>query len=85
MNFKLLLILAGILVFGVGNARNTYAAPPSSGCALLTPAQIQKVLEHTGTTYTDTGLTNGTTYYYAVNANGSWGVSNFSNQVSATP
>jgi hypothetical protein len=45
MHFKLLLILAGILVFGLGNARNTYAAPPSSGCALLTPAQIQKVLE----------------------------------------
>lgn len=45
MNFKFLLILAGILVFGLGNAWNTYAAPPSSGCALLTPAQIQKVLE----------------------------------------
>jgi len=45
MNFKLLLILAGILVVGLSNARNTYAAPPSSGCALLTPAQAQKVLE----------------------------------------
>lgn len=39
----------------------------------------------TTTTYTDVGLTNGTTYYYAVNADGSWGVSNFSNQVSVTP
>jgi hypothetical protein len=44
MRFRLLLILAGIVVFGLGNARNTYAAPPSSNCALLTPAQIQKVL-----------------------------------------
>jgi hypothetical protein len=44
MRFKLLLILAGMLVVGLGNARNTYAAPPSSNCALLTPAQIQKVL-----------------------------------------
>jgi len=35
--------------------------------------------------FTDTTVTNGTTYYYAVNANGSWGVSNFSNVVSATP
>jgi hypothetical protein len=39
----------------------------------------------TTTSYTDVGLTNGTTYYYEVNADGSWGVSNFSNQVSATP
>jgi len=44
MNFKLL-ILAGILGFGLGNARNTDAATPSSGCALLTPAQIERVLE----------------------------------------
>lgn len=35
--------------------------------------------------FTDTTVTNGTTYYYAVNANGSWGVSNFSNIVSAIP
>jgi hypothetical protein len=35
--------------------------------------------------FTDTTVTNGTTYYYAVNANGSWGVSNFSNVVTATP
>jgi hypothetical protein len=35
--------------------------------------------------FTDTTVTNGTKYYYAVNANGSWGVSNFSNIVSVTP
>jgi hypothetical protein len=39
----------------------------------------------TTTSYTDPGLTNGTTYYYEVVANGSWGVSNPSNPASATP
>ena len=37
------------------------------------------------TSYTDAGLANGTTYYYVVVAEGSWGVSNPSNQASATP
>jgi hypothetical protein len=39
----------------------------------------------TTTSYTDAGLANGTTYYYLVVAEGSWGVSNPSNQASATP
>lgn len=39
----------------------------------------------TGTTYTDTNLTNGTTYYYLVNANYSNGLSALSNEASATP
>ena len=39
----------------------------------------------TSASYTDAGLTNGTTYYYLVVANGSWGVSNPSNQVFAAP
>ncbi|MDQ2982572.1 MAG: hypothetical protein M3R70_01410, partial [Actinomycetota bacterium] len=39
----------------------------------------------TATSYTDTGLTNGTTYYYVVSAMNSSGESPNSNQVSATP
>jgi hypothetical protein len=39
----------------------------------------------TGPSYTDTGLTNGTTYYYVVTANGPAGESANSSQVSATP
>lgn len=44
MSCKLLLIPAGIVVFGLVNAPNTYASPPGSGCVLLTPTQIQKAL-----------------------------------------
>jgi fibronectin type 3 domain-containing protein len=39
----------------------------------------------TGTTYTDTGLTNGTTYYYYVVAANAGGVSPASNEVNAVP
>ncbi len=38
-----------------------------------------------GTTYTNTGLTNGTTYYYKVKAVSGGGTSGYSNEVSATP
>ena len=60
----------------------TTTIPISNGVTYL-PASVQN--PPTGTTFTDTTVTNSTTYYYAVNANGSWGVSNFSNIVSATP
>lgn len=39
----------------------------------------------TATSYTDTGLTNGTTYYYVISAANSYGQSANSTQVSATP
>jgi hypothetical protein len=39
----------------------------------------------TGTSYTDTGLTNGTTYYYVVTATNGQGESLNSNEASATP
>ena len=39
----------------------------------------------TGTTYANTSLTNGTTYYYKIKAVNSNGVSGYSNEASATP
>jgi hypothetical protein len=39
----------------------------------------------TGTTYTNTGLTNGTTYYYYVSAVNAGGIGPDSNEVNATP
>ena len=39
----------------------------------------------TGTTYTNTGLTNGTMYYYRITATNSSGTSGYSNEASATP
>jgi len=39
----------------------------------------------TGTTYTDTGRTNGTKYYYKVKAVNFWGAGSYSNEASATP
>lgn len=44
-----------------------------------------KIASSTGTSYTNTGLTNGTTYYYVVAANLSAGESANSNEASATP
>lgn len=47
-----------------------------------TEAQIASV---TATTYADTSVTNGTTYYYVVSAYNSYGASANSNEVGATP
>jgi hypothetical protein len=63
--------------------RGTTSTMPTSGGIPYLPASVQN--PPTGTTFTDTTVTNGTTYYYAVSADGNWGVSNFSNIVSATP
>jgi len=71
----------GATYYGVW--RGTTSTIPTSGPIPYLPASVQN--PPTGTTFTDTTVTNGTTYYYAVSADGSWGVSNFSNVVSATP
>jgi hypothetical protein len=42
--FKLLLIAAALLLAGACSTRSAYAAPQATGCSMLTPAQIQKVL-----------------------------------------
>jgi len=63
--------------------RSTTSTVPLTDPDAYLPAGVQN--PPTGTTFTDTTVASGTTYYYAVNANGSWGVSNFSNVVSATP
>ena len=51
----------------------------------MTPANGTKIGGITGTTYTQTGLTNGTTYFYVVTAVDTGGESPASNQASATP
>src|SRR5215831_3899832 len=47
-------------------------------------AEMQ-IAAQAGTSFTDTGLTNGTTYYYVVSAYNSYGASSNSNEASATP
>ena len=46
---------------------------------------VTVVAGYTGTTYTNTGLANGTTYYYVVTASGSGGTSGNSPEAWATP
>ena len=41
---KVAVVLGTFLVFTICGSQASYAAPPADNCALLTPAQIQKVL-----------------------------------------
>ena len=41
---KVAVVLGTFLVFAMCGSRAAYAAPPTDGCSLLTPSQIQKVL-----------------------------------------
>jgi len=86
------------LVATPGNAEiilNWSAYPGATGYAILRSATSGGPFSYidvnagfeppsTATSYTDAGLPNGTTYYYEVVADGSWGVSNPSSPASAT-
>ena len=83
---------------GDGSASLTWTAPASNGGAAISGYNIYRgtsaggegstaVGTVNGTTlgFTDTGLTNGTTYYYTVKAVNSVGTSSASNEANATP
>jgi hypothetical protein len=80
---------------GNGSVSLTWSAPSSNGGAQITDYAVyrgpntgsESLLTTTGgaLTYTDTGLTNSTTYYYKVAAINSAGTGALSNEVSATP
>ncbi len=79
---------------GVGNITLTWTPPTDNGGAPVTSYQIfrgtasgsETLISATGsTTFTDTGLTPGTTYYYYVKAVNSAGASMASNEISGTP
>ena len=83
---------------GDGSVSLTWTAPASNGGAAVSGYNIYRgtsadgeggtaVGTVSGTTlsFTDTGLTNGTTYYYTVKAVNSAGTSAASNEASATP
>jgi hypothetical protein len=67
--------------YNVARGTTSGGACPS-GCNYINTANSSPT---TTTSYTDVNLTNGTTYYYVVNANYSAGFSGLSNQASATP
>ena len=80
-----------------GSVSLTWAPPASNGGAAITGYNIYRgtsaggesatpiAANVAGTSFTDTGLVNGTTYYYTVAAVNSAGVSPKSNETSATP
>ncbi len=80
-----------------GQVSLSWAAPTSAGSASITGYDVLRgttsqgeapapvATDVSGTTFTDTGLTNGTTYYYEVEAANSVGASAPSNEASATP
>jgi fibronectin type 3 domain-containing protein len=75
-----------------GNAQVTVSWSATSGAtsynvkrATTSGGPYTTVASPTSTSYTDTGLTNGTTYYYIVTAVNSAGESANSSEVSATP
>jgi len=69
----------GATSYNVARGTTSGGACPA-GCNYITNSNPP-----TTTSYTDTGLANGTTYYYQVNANYSAGLSGLSNEASATP
>ncbi|HEX9043810.1 MAG TPA: fibronectin type III domain-containing protein [Candidatus Limnocylindrales bacterium] len=82
---------------GNGQVALSWSAPSSNGGSAVTSYSVYRGTSSggesttpiatvtTGTTYTDTGLTNGTTYYYTVAATNSSGTGSTSNEASATP
>src|SRR5258708_25627363 len=71
----------GATSYNVARGTTSGGACPS-GCNYI---NISNSSPTTTTSYTDPGLTNGTTYYYVVNASYSSDLSGLSNQASATP
>jgi fibronectin type 3 domain-containing protein len=82
---------AGLLATA-GNAQVALSWNASSGAAsyglsrsTTSGGPYSKIATPTGTSYTDLGLTNGTTYYYVVAATNSAGTSAYSGEASAKP
>jgi fibronectin type 3 domain-containing protein len=84
------------LQISAGNAQVTltWSAPANNGGSAITGYKIYRgtpsgaisyMTTITGTSYTDTGLTNGQTYYYHVSAVNGNGEGSLSNEISATP
>ncbi len=79
---------------GNGSVSLNWTTPSANGSALLgywlyrsTASGAETLLGMLGTvnSYTDTGLTNGTTYYYKITAVNAYGESALSNETSGTP